>query len=684
MTGPLALALQLGRLADGELRAVLAARSFHPARINDLFDLAEALLTAESIQSALSRLDRPTLALAAAAAITPDEDTPGTARAGAAIDAPAAMDTRADAAPSVADLTTRLARWGAPPAAFGAPPTTFTQPEAIQARIEHLARLHLIAVVDGRVSVYSAVRERFAAWPSEGLPSGRELAATPPPPSRVPSVAAASPDPNPDAEAGVDQRLTDRLAAEQAFAAVGATAGLLTELSREPARRLQKGGIAHPDTRRLAAATGQHDDTVATLLWCADTTGLTALDGAFVSAAQAADDWFGLDTRARWAALADGWRAEMPDDVRSVLTYRAHADWADDLLEFARWLYPADQKRLARRLDTYGSAAALLGITVGTAPTRAGTALLEAGTDAASAVIAEQLPTEIDRVYLQPDLSIIAPGPLQPAIDTRLRGFADLENRALASAFRVSAASITRAIGAGEDVAGLRAFLQEISLTGIPQPLDYLLTETAARYGLIRVAALDPERGIEQIANDRLEIVDAGDPRARSRVHSADTALLDRIEIDQTLASLGLTRTSDHQLDSRFERDIVFWALSDARYPVAAEDAAGRIAAPRRRASAPRALHRSVDPLDALLARLRAAGSPGEESTVQAWLARQLDAAVRSRSTLIVTVASPGGGEREYTLEPTGLGGGRLRGRDRTVDVERTLPLSSIRGIRTP
>ena len=36
------------------------------------------------------------------------------------------------------------------------------------------------------------------------------------------------------------------------------------------------------------------------------------------------------------------------------------------------------------------------------------------------------------------------------------------------------------------------------------------------------------------------------------------------------------------------------------------------------------------------------------------------------------------GTEREFTIEATGLGGGRLRGLDRNVDVERTLPVSSI------
>jgi hypothetical protein len=44
----------------------------------------------------------------------------------------------------------------------------------------------------------------------------------------------------------------------------------------------------------------------------------------------------------------------------------------------------------------------------------------------------------------------------------------------------------------------------------------------------------------------------------------------------------------------------------------------------------------------------------------------------------------PGGDERALTLEATGLGGGRLRGRDRAADIERTLPVTSIVSVRRP
>ena len=51
---------------------------------------------------------------------------------------------------------------------------------------------------------------------------------------------------------------------------------------------------------------------------------------------------------------------------------------------------------------------------------------------------------------------------------------------------------------------------------------------------------------------------------------------------------------------------------------------------------------------------------------------------MRTKSEIVVVVRMPDGSERALTLEASGLGGGRLRGRDRDADIERTLPVSSI------
>ncbi len=236
------------------------------------------------------------------------------------------------------------------------------------------------------------------------------------------------------------------------------------------------------------------------------------------------------------------------------------------------------------------------------------------------------------------------------------------ESRAQASTYRFTAGSIGAGMTEGETADSIRAFLGGLSLTGIPQPLEYLIESTAARHGLVRVRA--------------------DDASGRTRVDSRDPALLDAIAVDQALRSLGLVRDGS-ALVSRVVRDAVYWSLADARYPVVALDALGTAEPLHRRAAG--AAPVDSDVLTAAYARLVAVlraghGTEGEEG----WLDRELELAVRARAEIVVVVRMPDGGERAFTLEASGLGGGRLRGRDRAADIERTLPVSSIVSVRAP
>ena len=229
----------------------------------------------------------------------------------------------------------------------------------------------------------------------------------------------------------------------------------------------------------------------------------------------------------------------------------------------------------------------------------------------------------------------------------------------LAPSYRVTTASLYRAMASGETADTIRRFLGEISLAGVPQPLDYLIAEAAARFGLVRVA---------------------GRAGGGSAVRSVDAGILRTLLVDSTLAPLGLTR-SDEGLSSRFDPAVVFWSLAGARYPVAAQDAQGRIVPLERpRRSAPTAATRP-DPLVGLVERLRAGSPTDAAATDRAWLARQLDVAVRDKLGLTVTVTLPDGRSASYELEPASVAGGRLRARDRRGDLERTLPLSSITAV---
>ncbi|MEY9952811.1 helicase-associated domain-containing protein [Leifsonia sp. EB34] len=618
MTTTLALAAWLRALPDDELAAVLRARPVRRAGVSDFFDLAEALLDPESVQRALAPLDRLRLATLALLGV-------------------------AGGARSTEWITARL---GEHPATAG------TTAAAVRDAVDALARLALVNPDEDGTAVYDAVTARLTAWPALGLPRPAALLDTSPPTLPEPLT--------PDGLSA-----SDRLAAERAFEAVAGVSELLNELGREGARELQKGGLALPAAKRLADALAVEAAVVPVALSVAARAGLVAVaDGLWLPTAEATA-WQHGTTADRWRALAGAWRDGLPRDVRALFTARSRSPWGESLRAHVAWLYPAAVEETEQRVEEHVREAEWLGVTAGRSPGSAGALLLEVGAAEATAAMAARFPAEVSQVYLQHDLTVISPGPLAPDVEARLRTMADLESRALASTFRFSAASVDRAVTAGETAASIHDFLAAVSLTGVPQPLDYLIADAVERHGRVRVR--DAEEGQE----------------GRAVVRSDDPTLLGTIAVDQSLSSLRLLRVDERTLVSRFPRDVVYWALSDARYPVVAEDASGALVTPQRRRIAERtAAAATRDNAAELVARLREADAT-ESDTGEQWLARQLDQAVRARQTVVVQVAMPDGRLVDYLLEPTGIGGGRLRGRDRAADIERTLPLSSVKGLRS-
>jgi len=615
----LMLASRLRALDDEALRRAVRARAVPATGIRDFFDLAEALLEPTAVQRTLAHLDRAVLAVLAVAGEM------GAARAAG------------DAAPTIEELADRLS-------ALGGAPVSVAE---VATRAGELDLLLLARLFEGRLSPYDAVSAQLRSWPEQGLPSATELAATPPPSA-------------PPALSEKDVRFAERLATERAFAAVSAIAELITELSREPARELSRGGLGLPDTKRLAAVMSVDGDAVAPLVAAAARAGLIACSGGHWMGTEAGEAWMLEGTTPRWGALAGAWLDALPVDVRELLASRPSFSWGEGLRAFVSWLFPAGGEWMDERVAEFTRDAELIGITAHHRTSAAGTALLAGDPDGAIALMSASLPDEVGAVYLQHDLSIVAPGPLSPSIDARLRGLADVESRELASSYRITAASVGRALAAGENADSLLDFLRGVSLSGIPQPVEYLIRESAARYGLVRVGGAG-----------------SGEPLTQSYLRSDDTALLGTIAVDQTLAPLGLVAETEHRLTSRFPAEAVFWALTDARYPVAAENAEGEIVHLRRHQLARVEPVDRPDPAAALVEKLRA-GDGGEVMAADAWLARQLDTAIKSKLTVTVSIAMPGGVVVDYLLEPASIGGGRFRARDRRADIERTLPLSSI------
>ena len=604
----LLLAAQLRALDDSQLLELLRSRVVRSNSVSDFFDLADALQQPTSLERVFRNLDRPTLATLAVVADTTSL--------------------------TVDDVSSALGRFG-------------TDPVAVQHRLDRLVSHALLIHRGGRYSAPDGVTDHLAGWPFDDLPTTGELLDTDPP-STLTSV-------EPSERANID-----RIAAENAFTTTNEVTELLNQLRSSPVRDLARGGVSLPDSKRLAAAMGVPLDKIAGLVDIAERAGLVATTNAQWMPTADAKAWMSQSADERWVRLAEAWHQGVPDDIRTILADRIQSFWGDGVEAYVRWLFPAGVDAMLEKVRRYNRDAALLGVTANRLPSTAGVALLTGTPAEASAAMAALFPREVHQVYVQPDLTVISPGPLAPHLDARLRTIADVETRALASTYRISPSSLHHAMTLGETLEGMREFLASISLTGVPQPVEYLLTEAASRHGMVRVGAHSS---------------------GGSYVSSSDSLLLQSIAVDPNFGPFGL-RHEPHRLVSRFGVEQLFWALSDARYPVAAENGEGNILSLRRDQVSDAS---PATPQDAqseqLLAKLRAGqgGATGDEG--RAWLSRQIEVAIRNKLLLRVTVKMPDGRELLYTLEPSSVAAGRMRGLDRGADIERTLPLSSILGV---
>jgi hypothetical protein len=616
----LALAARLREREDDSLGALIRMRGVSPNGLRDVFDLAEALLDSGTVATALSSLSRRTLAAIAVAA-----------------EAPEGMP--------LASLAARLDR----------------DPAAVLHDLHPAERAALVALDEPAspssaetpenpiVLVWPTVATELASWPKRGLPSAVELRDD----SAAPELGSAD----------GDSRFLDRGAAEKAYTTVTQLTEILLALQSSPARLLAKGGLSLPEAKRLAAMADAPLGDVPLLLDLALLAGLVDDHAGHTRTLDAIDPWRSLPLAQRWATLAAAWSSALPQELRELLADRVKARWGSGLVDFVDWLYPAGGDALLRRLHQRAAQGDRLGVAAHDRPSSIGAALMTKGATAAAAVLAPLMPAEVDRVYLQDDLTIVSPGPLVGTIDERLRRVASIESAGLAGRYRVSEQSVTRAIALGENADSLVRFLGEISLTGVPQPLEYLVRETARRYGTVRVGAL---------AHD-----ESSELGARTAIRSDDAVMLEAVLVDAATSSLGLRRVSPDRLVSRIEPVIVLWTLIDSRYPAAPDD--GELPPERPRATRgrpPAAV--GEDPVLAAVRRVRQAAVSTSNESGEAWVSRQWELAVRGRLSVRATIAMPDGTERVLELEPTGIAGSRVRGRDLQSDVERTLPVRSI------
>ncbi|MGY1636758.1 helicase-associated domain-containing protein [Geodermatophilus sp. SYSU D00742] len=510
-----------------------------------------------------------------------------------------------------------------------------------------------------------------------------------------------------------DPAVVDRQAAGAAMESVGRVGELLVLLEEEPAGLLRSGGVAVRDQKRLARALHVSEPEAGWLLELAHVAGLLDVGGPHRDEwlpTRAYDLWREQDLPDRWATLAGGWldavrlpslagqrdvngkavNALSPDLVRhtapairrSALSAlgeypRGSGVAPDDLVALLRWRTPRRADRLAPVPDLL-TEGARLGVLVGGVLSTGGRGLLAAGEDGAADGMRGLLPEPVDHVLAQPDLSLVAPGPLVAELADTLAVVADVESSGGATVFRVSEGSVRRALDAGWSATDLHEFFARASRTPVPQALDYLVDDVARQHGRLRVGAIE------------------------SYVRSDDHGLLSQVLNDRRTAGAELRRLAPGVLVSGLGADEVLTVLREAGYAPAGESPGGTVltrpparprAAGRRpggtTAAAPRPLTgdemaatvREIRAGDAALAARRGEAVRQVPGVTTAGTLELLSRAVREGVPVWLGYVDAQGSGSQRVVQPVSLAGGFLQGYDERRGESRTFAVHRITSV---
>ncbi|WP_026553680.1 helicase-associated domain-containing protein [Arthrobacter sp. 35W] len=513
------------------------------------------------------------------------------------------------------------------------------------------------------------------------------------------------------------------------------TADLVAAVSAAPVATLRTGGVGVREVRRLASALRVDSASAAFHLELAAMASLVVLDVDTSRWVARADGWLSRPRPEQWLWLASAWlasdrvpalvgaasslasagtginalaaeaqRPEAPALRRRVLAAMAELgaagaaapagasgsgqgpakapvlDAAAVLARF-RWHHPRQVRRVVKLLPGFLAEAELLGITGAGVLTPPGSAVAQQRWEAALAQLAETLPAALEHVILQGDLTAVAPGYLSPALAGELALLADAEGQGPATIFRFSAASIRRALDAGRTGADIAAFLSKHSATPVPQPLDYLVRDTAARHGHLKVGA------------------------ASSFVICEDESLLAGLPGQPAFAALGLRLLAPTAAVSTASVQVLAAALAAAGLAPAMLDPADNVLSVRRRAVAlpPPGLApyerpgsgqgpggtdsdaeasdgADSDSVDAALALLRSrpAWQPHGAEAAPALVLETLGQAIRRRRMVRMSVVDSSGNTEELAVLPLSLSGGRVRTYDEQGERERVFSIHRI------
>ncbi|MER7844281.1 helicase C-terminal domain-containing protein [Kitasatospora sp. NPDC096077] len=387
----------------------------------------------------------------------------------------------------------------------------------------------------------------------------------------------------------------EREAAAAAMAFVGHATAVLGTCAAAPLARLKAGGVGARELARLGKAAQCDELVVRLVVETAAAAGLLARDGDRVAATAAYDTWAAEEPAERLAVLLRSWWAlpltpggSRDEDGKALpvlaatppcagcvqarhglLTAAAQLPTGEgaanpaDLGALLGWFRPlADELHQdATPFATLIREAELLGALALGAVSPLGAALStgegegegEADTEALGDACRRLLPAASGTARFGSDLTAVVAGTPSAHLHALLDCAADRESAGAASVWRFSPGSVRRALDAGLTPDALAADLAAVAVEPLPQPLSYLIHDTARGHGRVRVVA------------------------AACVIHGQEPALLAELAVHRKLAELGLRQLAPTVLISRTPPERTLAALRAAGYAPVAEEPDGTV-----------------------------------------------------------------------------------------------------------
>jgi hypothetical protein len=354
-----------------------------------------------------------------------------------------------------------------------------------------------------------------------------------------------------------DQESIDRDCGIHAFEAMQSVTELVFSLDQHFVREVSKGSMGLPDVKRLSSHLGKSKEYVKAIVELAKVSGVIAISEKRFHPTDLADSWIASDPKSRWQVLANAWLAILGASGSKELALQLAQNPSKSLAELVGSSFPLVNASAQSRISRVAELADAIGLSGnGFAASWLGVVLAGKVATAAKSVD-QRLPAQQERIIVQADLSIIAPGPLSSTLEIELRKFTDTENIGLATGYRISPLSISCGLEEGMTEKQIRTLLEKLSGTVIPQPVDYLISETASRFGRLKITAHE----------------------SGSKLISTDELLATQILMDSKLKSFGL-RKSEGEIVSLLEPESLYHALRENGYLAIRVDGSGKVVAP--------------------------------------------------------------------------------------------------------